>query len=44
VLCFFQENDDEFWWKISGEYKNPIMDLPRGGIMTRKSNNIKFDY
>jgi hypothetical protein len=21
VLCIFQENDDEFWWKISGEYK-----------------------
>jgi hypothetical protein len=21
VLCIFQDNNDEFWWKISGEYK-----------------------
>jgi hypothetical protein len=26
VLCFFQENDDEFWWKISGEYKKNRFD------------------
>jgi len=31
---------------IFGEYKNPIMDIPRGGIMTRKNNinDIKFNY
>jgi hypothetical protein len=30
---------------IFGEYKNPVMDLPRGGIMTRKNNNnIIFNY
>ena len=31
---------------IFGEYKNPVMSQPRGGIMTRKTNNdnITFNY
>lgn len=36
---------------LNKEFKNPIMDIPRGGIMTRKNyiinninNNIKFEY
>lgn len=30
---------------IFGKYKNPVMDLPRGGVMTRKNNNnIIFNY
>jgi hypothetical protein len=32
---------------IFGEYKNHVMELPRGGIMTRKNNNVSnilFNY
>ena len=48
----FKENKESFqmfdynFRYIFGEYKNPIMDIPRGGIMTRKNNinDIKFNY
>ena len=48
----FKENKESFqmfdykFRYIFGEYKNPIMNIPRGGIMTRKNNinDIKFNY